>query len=121
MAHTAAPTTRPDLIGKTVVDINDPYSHGGGLVPPSADLYEIVIMEPDYEAVRVLGSLQWMRGPDSFRPITRPLFIDFDKLEPGDRLDVYLPGASAVLGTPDFVHFQGRERKKWDREHRGDL
>src|SRR5947209_7524551 len=117
MTLKSAPTTRPDLIGKTVVDIFDPYPHGDGLVPPSAYLREIVVVEEDYLAIRELGGLQWMRGPESFRPIMR-VWYRFDRLEPGERLDHYLPGASAILGTPDFIYFQGRQRKKWDREHR---
>lgn len=115
MKLTSAPTTRPDLLGKTIVDIHDPFPHGDGIVPPHATLGEVVVAEPDYTAVRELGSLQWMRGPDSFRPITQLLY-DIDELEPGERLELYLPGASAVLGRPDFVHFTGRARTKWERE-----
>jgi hypothetical protein len=115
MTLKSPPTTRPDLLGKTVVDIYDPYPHGDGLIPERAYLREIVVVEEDYTAIRELGDLQWMRGPESFRPIVRR-FYDLDRLEPGQRLDEYLPGASAILGTPDYVYFQGSNRVKWERD-----
>jgi hypothetical protein len=117
MTHASPGTIRSGLIGKRVVHIWDPYPHGDGLVPPSAYLSEFVVVEEDYIAVRELGSLDWMRGPNSFRPIVRWLY-GLGNLEPGDRLERYLPGATAVFGTPDFVLFDGPARKKWDREHR---
>jgi len=109
-------TTRPDLIGKTVVHIVDPYPHGGGIVPPCAFLYELAVVEADYTGVRICGDMRWIRSPGSSAPIVRE-FMDLDRLEPGDRLDRYLPGASARFGQPDFVYFQSGARTKWDLEH----
>ena len=111
-----ARTIRPDLIGKTVVKIHDPYQHGGGLVPPTAYLCEIVIAEADYIGIRVRGSLRWMYERSECR-VEQELFMDLDLLEPGDRLDRYLPGGTAWFGEPDFVYFQGEIREKWEREH----
>jgi len=116
MSLKSAPTIRPNLIGKTVVDIVDPYPHGGRVVPPSVFLYELAVVEADYTGVRVRGNMDWIRPPDSSPPVVRE-FIDLDRLEPGERLDQYLPGASAWFGQPDFVYFQGKARKKWEREH----
>ncbi|HEX3462534.1 MAG TPA: hypothetical protein VHS78_00590 [Candidatus Elarobacter sp.] len=107
---------RPDLIGKTVVQIYDPYQHGGGVVPPSASLYEIVIVEADYTGVRLRGSMRYMYELDENRRVQQD-FMDLERLEPGDRLDRYLPGGTAWFGEPDFVYFQGPERRKWNREH----
>ena len=116
MSQKCAPTIRPDLIGKTVVQISDPYQHGGGVVPPRAYLCKIVIAEADYTGVRVLGSMRHMYQHDE-DPRVQQDFMDLDRLEPGDRLDRYLPGGTAWFGEPDFVYFQGPERRKWEREH----
>jgi hypothetical protein len=116
VSQTPVSTTRPDLIGKTVVHILDPYPHGGGVVPPTAFLYELAVIEADYTGIRIRGSLRWIYPSDSPRPVVRE-FMDLDRLEPGAQLDRYLPGASAWFGQPDFVYFQGAARKKWYREH----
>ncbi len=117
MTFASASEPLTDLIGKRIVHIADPYSHGNGLIPPSAYLSEFVVVEEDYVAVQELGSLEWMRGSESFRPIVEWLH-GFENIESGESLERYLPGATEVFGTPDFVLFDGPARKKWDREHR---
>ena len=114
---TSPPTTRPDLIGKTVVDIVDPYPHGDGAVPPQAFLLEIAVAEDAYTGVRILGDMRWKRACGESQGIVRE-FFEFELLEPGERLERYCPEACAWFGKPDFVYFQGEAREKWDREHR---
>ena len=116
MTLKSPPTTRPELLGKKIVEIHDPYPHGDGLIPPRASLYEIVVAEEDYVAMRELGNLEWLRGPESFRPIMR-MWFGLDELEPGEKLDTFLTGASVIFGIPDFVYFRGQTREKWEREH----
>jgi hypothetical protein len=118
MTSTSPPTVRPDLIGKTVVEIYDPYSHGAGLIPPSAYLGEFVVAEEDYAAVRDLAGIHGPMSGEGFLPYTR-VYIEYDLLEPGERLEEYLPGYSSVFGTPDYVYFQGSKREKWERDRDG--
>lgn len=115
MTHRSPPTVRPDLLGKTLVRIHDPYPHGEGRIPPKAYLGEFVAAEADYVAVRELGSIHGLTSENGFKPYMR-VFIDYDLLEPGDLLEDFLPGYGSVFGTPDYVYFRGETRAKWDRE-----
>jgi hypothetical protein len=95
-------TIRPDLIGKTIVDIADPRSHGDGRIPPRVALGEIVAAEDGYARVRFL---QFASGARASRllDVYGKLEPCYDEYEPGEKLDEYLPGYSAIFGTPDFV------------------
>jgi hypothetical protein len=116
MTHRSPPTIRPDLLGKTVVTIHDPYPHGEGCIPPSAYLGVFIAAEADYVAVRELGSI--IRGliPEGgFRPCMS-VCLNYDLLEPGERLEEFLAGYGSLFGTPDYVYFQGKAREKWERD-----
>jgi hypothetical protein len=95
-------TIRPDLIGKTIVNIVDPRPHGEGQIPPMIAIGEIVAAEEDYARMR------WTKMQDG-RPASKLLAIItslepcYDEYEPGEKLDEYLPGYSAIVGTPDYV------------------
>ncbi len=95
-------TIRPDLIGKTIVNIVDPRPHGGGQIPPMIAIGEIVAAEEDYARMR------WTKTQDG-RPASKLLDIItslepcYDEYEPGEKLDEYLPGYSAIVGTPNYV------------------
>jgi hypothetical protein len=95
------PTIRPDLIGKTVVRIYDPRSHGDGRIPPSAILGEFVAAEADYAAIRCLRS---SNGHDVSRlDFQLRVSHDYNRYEPGELLESYLPGYVKKFGQPDFV------------------
>ena len=116
MSQTPSSSGPLDLVGKRIVYISDPYPHGNGLIPRHAWINEVVVDEPDYTAIQRLGDLDGIRSDDGYRPIM-PVWFELAELEPGDRLERYLPGASAVFGSVDYIYFRGKAREKWDREH----
>ncbi|MGD0052767.1 MAG: hypothetical protein ABSD03_13280 [Vulcanimicrobiaceae bacterium] len=95
------PTVRPDLIGKTIVCIADPQSHGEGKIPPKAVLGEIIAAESEYAAIRYL---RFASGHDCSR-FDRHARIShrYERYEPGELLETYMPGFVEVFGRPDFV------------------
>jgi hypothetical protein len=107
-------TVRPDLIGKTVVFIVDPRSYREGRTRPRAILGEIVAAGEDSGVVRCLGTTSGLCKIDDF-DVRMPIDSDYELLEPGERLEQYLPGYGSVFGTPDYVYFQGSNREKWLR------
>ncbi|MEA2689641.1 MAG: hypothetical protein QOD51_2248 [Candidatus Eremiobacteraeota bacterium] len=115
MTHESPPTVRPDLIGKTVVFIVDPRTHGDGRFPPRAILGEIIDAEEDYAAVRCLGTTSGMSTIPSF-DLRMPFDPEYELLEPGKMLDEYLPGYRPMFGNPDHVWFQGKARERWQHE-----
>lgn len=116
MTDASSSAAPPHLLGKRIVYISDPYPHGDGLVPRHAWINEVVVDEPDYTAIRRIGDLDGMTRDGGFTPIM-PVWFELADLEPGDRLEQYLPGASAIFGSVDYIYFRGERRKKWDREH----
>jgi hypothetical protein len=110
-----APTVRPDLIGKTIVEVVDPFSHGNGRIPPSAIFGEIIVAEADYAAIRYLGSAAGLRKA-TLDEVTMDIQPRYELFEPGERLEDYLPGFGTVFGKPDYVLFRGSNREKWQRE-----
>jgi hypothetical protein len=95
-------TIRPDLIGKTIVDILDPRPHGDGRIPPLISFGEIVVAEEGDARIRSIPIIDGKPRTDTLRVVHR-IEPCYDEYEPGERLDEYLPGYSAIIGTPDYV------------------
>lgn len=95
-------TIRPDLIGKTIVDILDPRPHGDGRIPPLIDIGEIVVAEEGDARIRVFAMVNGKPKRDGLSIVPR-IEPCYDEYEPGEKLDEYLPGYSAIVGTPDYV------------------
>jgi hypothetical protein len=95
-------TIRPDLIGKTIVDILDPRPHGDGRIPPLIDFGEFVVAEEGDARIRSIPIMNGKPNPYGLR-IIRSIDPCYDQYEPGKKLDEYLPGYSAILGKPDYV------------------
>ena len=112
--HEPPAAARPALIGKRVVSIVDARTHDDGRVPPRALLGEFVGYEDDPE-IRVLGTTSG-RCPIPEFHLRIPFYPESDELEPGERLEDYLPGYGSVFGKPDYVIFGGRARQRWQRE-----
>jgi hypothetical protein len=95
-------TIRPDLIGKTIVDILDPRPHGEGRIKPMIAIGEIVAAEEGYARMRYTKMAD---GTPTSGLLDLYLRLEpcYDEYEPGEKLDEYLPGYSAIVGTPDYV------------------
>lgn len=95
-------TIRPDMIGKTLVDIADPRPHGDGRIPPLIAIGEIVVAEEDDARMR-MTKLSDGRPASKLLDLVVRIEPCYDEYEPGEKLDEYLPGYSAIVGTPDYV------------------
>ncbi len=95
-------TIRPDLIGKTIVEILDPRAHGDGRIPPLINLGEIIAAEDGYARMRSIAIVDGKPRPGVL-DIVHGIEPCYDAYEPGEKLEEYLPGYSAIVGTPDLV------------------
>ncbi len=95
-------TIRPDLIGKTIIDILDPRPHGDGRIPPLISFGEIVVAEEGDARIRSIPIINGKPRRDTLR-VVFSIEPCYDEYEPGEKLDEYLPGYSAIVGTPDYV------------------
>jgi hypothetical protein len=95
-------TVRPDSIGKTIVEIIDPRRHGDGRIPPMISFGEIIAAEEGYARMRSVAIVRGKPMPGVLDIVHR-IEPCYDEYEPGEKLDEYLPGYSAIFGTPDFV------------------
>ena len=95
-------TVRPDLIGKTIVVITDPRSHGDGRIPPMICFGKIIAAEDGYARMRSIAVVGGKPKPGVL-DLVRSIEPCYDEYEPGEKLDEYVPGYSAIVGKPDFV------------------
>jgi hypothetical protein len=95
-------TIRPDLIGKTIVEILDPRAHGDGRIPPLINFGEIIAAEEGYARMRTVAIVDGKLRPGVL-DVVCSIEPCYDEYEPGEKLEEYLPGYGTIVGTPDFV------------------